>query len=61
MGMRTGRLTLAVAMLLALVGCVPTGQHAASSPTASLTPVFASDAEALAAAEKAYAAYLKVS
>ena len=59
--MRTGRLILAVAMLLALAGCAPAGQQAASSPTARATPVFASDAEALAAAEKAYAAYLKVS
>ena len=59
--MRTGRLILAAAMLLALAGCAPAGQHAASSPTARATPIFASDAEALAAAEKAYAAYLKVS
>jgi hypothetical protein len=59
--MRTGRIVLAVAMLLALAGCVPAGQHVASSPTARATPLFASDAEALAAAEKAYAAYLKVS
>ena len=59
--MRTGRLILAVAILLALAGCAPAGQQAASSPTARATPVFASDAEALAAAEKAYAAYLKVS
>jgi len=47
--------------LLALVGCVPTDARPSASPSASATPVFASDAEALAAAEKAYAAYLKVS
>jgi hypothetical protein len=61
MGMRTGPLLLAVAVLLALAGCVPSESHATAPPSASATPVFASDAEALAAAEKAYAAYLRVS
>jgi hypothetical protein len=58
--MRTGSLLVTAALLLALTGCVPTGTPSAS-PSATATPVFASDAEALAAAEKAYAAYLKVS
>jgi len=56
-GMRIGRLLVMTALVLALVGCVPTGGHQSASPTPSATPVFASDAEALAAAEKAYAAY----
>jgi len=58
--MRTGPLLATAALLLALAGCVPTS-HPSTLPSASATPVFASDAEALAAAEKAYAAYLKVS
>ena len=56
-GMRIGPLLLAVGVLLALAGCVPSTPHATAAPSASATPVFASDAEALAAAEKAYAAY----
>jgi len=59
--MRLAPLALAAALLLALAGCVPSTAHPTASPRASATPVFASDAEALAAAEKAYAAYLKVS
>jgi len=59
--MRRGGFVVAVALLLALAGCVPTSTHPTASPHPSATPVFASDAEALAAAEKAYAAYLKVS
>jgi hypothetical protein len=58
--MQSGPVLVAAALLLALTGCVPTGTPSAS-PTASATPLFASDAEALAAAETAYAAYLKVS
>jgi hypothetical protein len=61
MGMRTGPAFLAVTVLLALAGCSPTDSHSNPAPSASATPVFSSDAEALAAAEKAYAAYLKVS
>ena len=57
MGMRTGPALLAVAVLFALAGCVPSAPHSSAAPSASATPVFASDAEALAAAEKAYAAY----
>jgi len=59
--MRISPLLVTVALLLALAGCVPSDPHPSTSPSASATPVFASDAEALAAAEKAYAAYLKVS
>jgi hypothetical protein len=54
--MRSGPVLVAAALLLALTGCVPTGTPSAS-PTASATPLFASDAEALAAAETAYAVY----
>jgi len=54
--MRTGPLLATAALLVALAGCVPTS-HPSTLPSASATPVFASDAEALAAAEKAYAAY----
>lgn len=45
-----------------LSGCAPSPapQHTAS-PSPHATPVFSSDKEALAAATKAYAAYLKVS
>jgi hypothetical protein len=59
--MRTGPFLVTAALLVALAGCVPTGGHPSESPSATASPVFASDAEALAAAEKAYAAYLKVS
>jgi hypothetical protein len=59
--MRTGYVVVTAALLVALAGCVPTAPSGSSSPSVSATPVFASDAEALAAAEKAYAAYLKVS
>jgi hypothetical protein len=59
--MRTRPALLAVAVLLALAGCVPSESQPTAAPSASATPVFASDADALAAAEKAYAAYLKVS
>ncbi|TFB92808.1 hypothetical protein [Cryobacterium sp. HLT2-28] len=45
---------------LALAGCAPPAPQA-PSPTATDAPVFASDAEALAAATEAYAAYLALS
>jgi predicted flap endonuclease-1-like 5' DNA nuclease len=51
--------TLAVALMLS--GCVPMTPSASRTPKASAAPVFASEAEALAAATKAYAAYVKVS
>lgn len=67
MGMRTVTrrkpAALGLTALLALTmlsGCVPTPSHT-STPTPKVTPLFATDAEALAAATKAYAAYLKMS
>jgi hypothetical protein len=47
----------AVALVLLLAGCVPTSPSPSPTPEASSTPVFASEEEALAAAEEAYAAY----
>ena len=53
--------TLAVVFALTLGGCVPQSHKAAPpKPSPNSTPVFASDEEALAAATKAYAAYLEV-
>jgi hypothetical protein len=46
--------------LAALTACETPPTHT-SKPTPQATPLFATDAEALAAATKAYAAYLKVS
>lgn len=67
MGMRTVTrwkpAALGVTALLALAmlsGCVPAATHT-STPTPEATPLFATDDEALAAATKAYAAYLKMS
>jgi hypothetical protein len=51
-------LTLA---LLLLSGCLQQSPTAMPTPQPSSTPVFASDEEALAAAEAAYAEYLRVS
>ncbi len=51
----------ALAVALVLSGCVPTTTPAGLSPQPSTTPVFANEAEALAAATKAYAAYVRVS
>jgi len=59
--MRTGPVLVTATLLLVLTGCVPPSGHPSMSPSESATPVFSSNAEALAAAEKAYAAYLKVS
>ncbi len=50
---------LAAATVL-LSGCAPAAPPAAESPPPSSQPIFASDAEALAAAEAAYAEYLAV-
>jgi hypothetical protein len=47
----------ALAVVLMLSGCVPTTTSLGPTPKPSATPVFASEAEALAAATKAYAAY----
>lgn len=55
--MRIGSLLLTLGVLLALAGCAPAASPPPSSSTPSATPVFASDAEALKAAETAYAAY----
>ena len=60
--MRTApALVLAGTTLLALVGCVPDDDPVIPDPLPSSTPIFASDEEALAAAEEAYGAYLAVS
>ncbi len=50
----------AAVVLAALSGCVQTTEKPTPTPTAAATPAFASDEEALGAAEKAYAAYLAV-
>lgn len=47
--------------LLVLSGCLPQSPTVTPTPQPSSTPVFASDEEALAAAEAAYAEYLRVS
>jgi hypothetical protein len=54
--MRIAALALVSAAALILVGCTP-APHPTSSPKPTATPVFRTDAEALAAAEKAYRAY----
>lgn len=55
----------AVAALVLLAGCVPPTPTAVPTPVPTTSPaaepVFASDAEALAAAEEAYVAYLAMS
>ena len=57
--MRTApALVLAGITLLALVGCVPDDDPVIPDPLPSSTPIFASDEEALAAAEEAFAAYV---
>ncbi len=53
-------LTLTLAALL-LSGCVPSAPPATSTPSPAATPVFASEEDALVAAEAAYAEYLRVS
>ena len=56
---RTARLLpLAVLGAALLAGCLPTDPPVTPPPTSDLEPVFASDEEALAAAEEAYGAYL---
>lgn len=52
--------SLGLALLL-LSGCLPQSPTVMPTPQPSSTPVFASDEEALAAAEAAYAEYLRVS
>jgi hypothetical protein len=48
----------AAVILMAMTGCVEPTPRVTAGPTASAPPVFASEEEALAAAEEAYAAYL---
>lgn len=56
--MRTApALVVAGLSLLVLAGCVPDDGPIIPSPLPSSTPIFASDEEALAAAEEAYGAY----
>ena len=60
--MRSVAALLLAATVAALTGCsAPTEPPPAASPSATGTPVFASDDEALAAAEKAYNEYLAMS
>jgi hypothetical protein len=56
-----GATLAAITVALALSGCVSADPKVTPQPHASATPLFATDAEALTAAEEAYAAYLKVS
>lgn len=49
------------ALVLLLSGCVGSPPPNAATPTPSVTPVFATEEEALAAAEAAYTRYLEVS
>ena len=52
---------LAIVVSLGLAGCVQPSPHVIPTSAPSTKPVFASDAAALAAAKKAYVAYLAVS
>lgn len=54
-------IAITVASVVLLSGCVPTDPVVTPVPEASSTPVFASEDDALAAAEAAYAAYVAVS
>jgi len=58
---RVSLLALAALAAFALSGCFAATPVEPPAPTASATPVFASEKEALAAATEAYAAYLAVS
>ncbi|MES2171526.1 MAG: hypothetical protein V4479_12525 [Actinomycetota bacterium] len=55
------RIIALAALTLLLTGCVPADPIVTPVPVPSATPLFATDADALKAAEDAYAAYLKVS
>jgi hypothetical protein len=63
--MRMRRIVIGIvagaAVALALAGCVQPPSRVIPTSTPSAAPVFASDAAALAAAKKAYVAYLAVS
>ena len=58
--MRRPVVTLAV-LLLVLTGCTPRDEVVVPDPEPTVEPMFASDEEALAAAEEAYGAYLAAS
>ena len=58
---RLATVALVLAAALSAAGCAPEAPAAERTPTPSATPLFASDEEALAAAEEAYAAYQHVS
>jgi hypothetical protein len=64
LGMRTRSqavaLAVAVIATLTLCGCVPPSPPVIPTAVPTATPIFASDADALAAAKKAYLAYLVV-
>ena len=60
--MRTAPALLIVSLtMLALTGCIADDDPVIPAPLPTSTPIFASDEEALAAAEEAYGAYLAVS
>ena len=54
-------LSCAAAAAMVLGGCVQSNPRTINTPAPVITPMFASDAEALAAATDAYAAYVRVS
>lgn len=58
--MRNSALLAVVVVALTLTGCQPTDPVVVPQPEPSSTPLFASEEEALAAAEEAFAAYLAV-
>ena len=58
---RAAGLLLTVVTALLLSGCIPPGSTVTPEPMPSATPVFASEEEALSAAEAAYREYLAVS
>ena len=60
-GMRKTVGALVLFGMLTLAGCVDGNPIPTLPPTPSATPIFASEEEALAAAEAAYAAYLEMS
>ena len=57
---RLAAVTLVFAVGLSLGGCAPDAPAPKPTASPSATPLFATDEEALAAAEEAYAAYLRV-
>jgi hypothetical protein len=57
---RLAAVTLVIAAGLSASGCAPDAPEPKPAPSPSVTPLFATDEEALAAAEQAYAAYVAV-